>query len=68
MKRDEFNRKQLERQIELLKGPDPKTQKEKDIWLLKYQRYSIRFGSFEYRNGMIAALDRAIKKLDEESK
>ena len=64
----EFDRKQVEKQTELLRGPEPKTQKEKDIWNLKYMRYSIKFGSWNYRNGIIATLDRAIKKLEEESK
>lgn len=62
----EFNNKQLVKQSELLVGPEPKTQKEKDIWNLKYLRYSIKYGSFDYRNGMIATLDRAIKRLEAE--
>ena len=61
----EFDQKKKKKLTELLKGPKPKTQKEKDIWNLKYLRYSIKFGSFHYRNGMIATLDRAIKKLEE---
>lgn len=62
----EFNKKQSEKMTELLYGPDPKTQKEKDIYNLKYMRYSIKFGSHYYRWGMIATLDRAIKKLESE--
>ena len=62
----EFDRKQLEKQSELLVGPEPKTQREKDIWNLKHLRYSIKYGSFNYRSGMIATLDRAIKKLEAE--
>ena len=62
----EFNNKQLVKQSELLVGPEPKTQKEKDIWNLKYLRYSIKYGSFDYRSGMIATLDRAIKRLEAE--
>lgn len=62
----EFNKKQLEKQLELLHGPEPKTQKEKDILNLKYMRYSIKFGSWNYRHGMIATLDRAIKRSEDE--
>lgn len=62
----DFNMKQLEKATELLKSPKPKTQKEKDIWNLKYMRYSIKFGSWNYRSGMIATLDRAIKRLENE--
>lgn len=65
MTKAEFNRSQLEKMTELLQGPIPKTQKEKDIYNLKYMRYSIEFGSSYYRLGMIATLDRAIKKLEE---
>lgn len=65
-KRIEFNNKQLVKQSELLVGPEPKTQREKDIWNLKYLRYSIKYGSIQYRSGMIASLDRAIKKLEAE--
>lgn len=60
----EFDQKQLAKQSELLNEPEPKTEKEKDIWNLKYLRYSIMYGSFDYRNGMIKTLDRAIKKLE----
>lgn len=63
----EFNKKQLEKMTELLHHSEPKTQKEKDIYNLKYMRYSIKFGSPYYRWGMIATLDRAIKKLESES-
>lgn len=62
----EFDKKQSERMTELLYGPEPKTQREKDIYNLKYMRYSIKFGSSYYRWGMIATLDRAIKKLEDE--
>lgn len=61
----EFDQKQLVKQSELLVGSEPKTQKEKDIWNLEYLRYSIKYGSFEYRSGMIASLDRAIKRLED---
>ena len=60
----EFDRKQLEKQFKLIVGPEPKTRREKDIWNLKYLRYSIKYGSFNYRSGMIATLDRAINKLE----
>ena len=62
----EFNRNQVEKQDELLYGPAPTTREEQDIWNLKYLRYSIRYGSRSYRMGMIATLDRAIKKLEAE--
>lgn len=62
----EFDRKQWQKQSELLNGPEPKTQKEKDIWNLKYLQYSIKYGSFDYQGGMIATLDRAIKRLEAE--
>lgn len=66
MNRIDFDRKQVEKQGELLKGPEPKTQKEKDLFNLKWLRYSIRYGSLNYRSGMISTLDRAIKRLEEE--
>ena len=62
----EFDQKQFEKQSELLKAPKPKTRKEKDIWNLKWIRASIRYGSRYYRYGMIATLDRAIKRLEDE--
>lgn len=62
----EFDQKQSEKQSELFVEPEPKNQKEKDIWNLKYLRYSIKYGSFDYQNGMIKTLDRAIKKLEAE--
>lgn len=62
----EFNRKQVEKQNELLWGPAPITREERDIWNLKYLRYSIRHGSRSYIMGMIATLDRVIKKLESE--
>lgn len=65
--RKEFDKKQSERMTELLyDAPEPKTQREKDIYNLKYMRYSIKFGSSYYRWGMIATLDRVIKKLEDE--
>lgn len=68
MKRTEtgidFDRKQCQKQLELINGPEPKTKKEKDIWNLKHLRYSIKYGSFNYRSGMIATLDRMIKELE----
>lgn len=64
MTAQEFNRKQTDNQIALLRGPEPTNQDEKDIWNLKYLRCSIRCGSFNFRSGMIATLDRAIKELE----
>ncbi len=64
---DEFDKKQLENMNELLYGPQPKSQKEKDIYNLKYMRYSIKSGSSYYRWGMISTLDRAIKRLEEDT-
>lgn len=63
--RIEFDRKQNKNMHELLLGPEPTTQKEKDIWNLKFLRYSIRYGSFSYRRGMIRTIERAIKRLEE---
>lgn len=60
----DFDRKQFQKQLELINSPEPKTKKEKDIWNLKYLRYSIKYGSFNYRSGMIATLDRMIKELE----
>ena len=62
----EFDRKQVEKQGKLLYGPLPTTKEEKDIWNLKYLRYSIRYGSRNYRMGMYATLGRVIKKLESE--
>lgn len=63
MTKQEFNKKQLENMTKLLEGPEPKTQIERDIWNLKYMRYSIKHGSFLYRRGCIKTLDRAIETL-----
>lgn len=62
----EFDRKQREKLLELLHESEPKTQKERDIWNLKYMRYSIPYGSWEFRSGFIKTLDRAIKMLEEQ--
>lgn len=64
MTRKEFDTMQRKKQIELLKGPKPNTINEKDLFALKYLRYSIRFGSWEYRTGFISSLDRAIYHLE----
>lgn len=66
--KEKFNQKQRENMTKLLLKPRPKTQKEKDIYNLKYLRYSIGFGSLNYRSGMIKTLDRAIKRLEEDEK
>lgn len=44
----EFDRRQFKKQSELLKEIEPKTQKEKDLWNLKWMRYSIHHGSPYY--------------------
>jgi len=43
-----------------------KTQKEKDIWNLKYTLFSINKGSFAYNFGVVKTLRRIIKKLERE--
>lgn len=60
----EFNKKQLENMLALLHSDQPENQTERDIYNLKYIRYSIRHGSPWYRYGMIASLDRVIKLLE----
>lgn len=64
MTRAEFNKKQLDSMNALIHGPEPKTQIEKDIFNLKYIRYSIGYASCWYRWGIIATLDRVIKNLE----
>lgn len=64
----EFDNRQYEKQNSLLCSPPPVTQKEKDIWNLKFLRYSILYGSFDYNAGMIGTLDRAIKRLERSKK
>jgi len=49
----------------MVKG-EIKTQKEKDIWNLKYTLYSINKGSFAYKFGVVRTLRRIIKKLERE--
>lgn len=49
---------------ELLYGPDPETQLEKDIYNIKYIRYSIRYGSKYFRWGMVKTLDRVIEMME----
>lgn len=61
----EFNKKQLQNSIALLRGNEPKTQRERDIFNLKQIRYSIKYGSLWYRYGVISSLDRVIKMLEE---
>lgn len=64
----EFDKKQNEKRSELIDKifdkSEPETQLEKDIFNLKYMRYSIRYGSWEFRRGMIKTLDRAIKMME----
>lgn len=64
--RANFSLRQNEKMTELLRGPEPKTRKEKDLWNLRYLRYSIKYGSFNFRNGMISTLDRMIKMLEKQ--
>lgn len=66
MTSEEFNKKQLENMNTLLRGDQPKTQRENDIFNLKRIRYSIRHGGPWYRYGVIATLDRVIKMLEKE--
>lgn len=54
--------------LALLHSDQPENQTERDIYNLKYIRYSIRHGSPWYRYGMIATLDRAIKLLEKGDK
>ena len=68
MKKDTFNVKQLNRLSALCKEGKHGSQLDKDLWNLRYLRYSVLFGSFEYQSGIIATLDRAIRKLEEEKK
>lgn len=67
MTKKDFDKRQLKLQRELLKET-PSTQIEKDIWNLKWIRYSIKHGSFAYQHGFIKTLDRAIGKLEAEAK
>lgn len=67
MNKQEFNKKQLTQLSNLCKEDKPRNQKEKDLWNLRYLRYSVLCGSFEYRVGVIATLDRMIQKLEEEN-
>lgn len=62
--RDIFNRKQRQAMGELLEGPEPITEYEKTIWNLKCLRYSIKYGSLDYRSGAVRALDTAIKAVE----
>lgn len=66
MTKYEFDMNQLDKQYELAKET-PTTEIEKDIWKLKYLRYGIRCGSFQYRRGFIKTLDRAIARLEAEN-
>ena len=68
MKKDTFNKKQLHQLSKLCKEGKHGSQLDKDLWNLRYLRYSVLFGSFEYQSGIIATLDRAIRKLEEEKK
>lgn len=62
--------KQLKRQETLLKAEwdnPPKTQREKDIFNLKYMMYNIGYGSLCYRMGCYGSLKRAVKLLEKEN-
>jgi len=56
-----------ERMLELLRQGPPKTQKEKDIFHLKSMLYSIGKYSRWYRWGYISTLRRAIKVMEKEN-
>lgn len=59
-----FNMSQLEKLGELMNEAEPSTQLEKDIRNLKVMCYSIKYGSLEYRMGMVSTLRRSIKILE----
>lgn len=60
----EFNKKQFDSLMELIRNPEPTNGIEKDIFNLKYIRYSINYECPWYDWGMIETLDRAIKSLE----
>lgn len=60
-----FEADQLHNAVELLWGPEPTTQRERDLFNLKYLLYSIEYGSYEYRNGVMGTLQRCIDHLEE---
>ena len=69
----EFNLKQSDKYREILKehmALDGRTlsQEEKDLFNLKCLRYRVKYGSIDFRSGVIATLVRAISRLEEEMK
>ena len=59
-----FEAGQLHNAVELLRGPEPTTQRERDLFNLKYLLYSVEYDSYEYRNGFMATLQRCIDYLE----
>lgn len=68
MKEVEYNRRNIKRSSELVNESTinpPRNQREKDLFALKYMLYGIGYGSLLYRIGSVSALQRAIKRLEE---
>jgi hypothetical protein len=59
-------REMAKKQLELCRE-ESKTQKEKDIWNLKWFMCNISKGSHYYRMGMIGTLRRVIHKLEKKN-
>lgn len=62
-----FDANQLHCAVELLRGPEPTTQRERDLFNLKYLLYSVEYDSYEYRNGFMVTLQRCIDYLEGEN-
>lgn len=62
-----FDADQLHNVVELLRGPEPTTQRERDLFNLKYLLYSVEYDSYEYRNGFMVTLQRCIDYLEGEN-
>lgn len=68
MNRKEFELKQCERREELwldeLQNSDNWTQREHDIWNMKYLKASIGYQSLLYRMGIMSSIDRILGELE----